>query len=195
MKCIIGLGNPGKEYERTRHNLGFRILDAFATDLGVSFHFRKDMDADVAEGRVGREKVILVKPQTFMNRSGFAVQSLTHFFHVSPNDCWIVHDEIDLSLGNIKVQHGKSSAGHRGVGDIIRALGTQKFYRFRIGVDSRTDTERTQDANQFVMTKFGHHDEAILNDLLPRVVTLLIDAIHTTPERAISVFGKRKNGT
>lgn len=126
MKFVIGLGNPGAEYERTRHNIGFRILDA--SDL--KFHMEKKFHATI----VKHGDVIFCKPQTMMNNSGRAVQALLSFYHAEPRNCLVVYDDKDLPFGRIRVRTSGSSAGHNGVQSIIDALGTVNFSRLRIGI-------------------------------------------------------------
>ena len=134
MKLVIGLGNPGKEYERTRHNIGFRVLDKLANKMGWKWNERRAR-AILASGTIGAEKVVLVKPITFMNRSGESVGELVRWYKLQPADILVVYDELDLPLGKIRLRPGGSAAGHNGLENIIRHLHTNAFPRLRIGID------------------------------------------------------------
>lgn len=143
MKLLIGLGNPGEQYESTRHNLGFMVVDHFRKDFAapgeLPWEHNEKMKSDITQfdwqPKVGKaERIILAKPQTYMNNSGMAVQLLSHFYKISPEDIWVIHDELDLPLGKIKIRLGGAAAGHHGVEDIIEKLGTDKFWRFRLGI-------------------------------------------------------------
>lgn len=132
MRIIVGLGNPGEEYERTRHNLGFMVLDAVAYGHGAfkGSRFKADTLAVESEGA----KVLLVKPSTFMNLSGEAVGRILGFYKQGADSLLVVHDDMDLPFGRMKLAADGSSGGHRGVESIIEALGTQNFHRLRLGV-------------------------------------------------------------
>ncbi|MFC1687053.1 aminoacyl-tRNA hydrolase [Patescibacteria group bacterium] len=190
MKILIGLGNPGSKYEKSRHNLGYMIVEALAKELQTPFSMKSNLHALVAEGRIGKEKIILAKPTTFMNLTGNAVNASLQYYKANPSDVWIIHDDIDLAFGKLKIHHGRSSAGHRGVENIIQILGTKDFYRFRIGIDSRTDKQRKGETNKFVMANFSRDDKKKLDELIPQVVETVIKAIQTSPEKAMSVWGK-----
>src|SRR3990167_6765145 len=134
MKLIVGLGNPGAKYEKTRHNLGFMVMEGFLkafTPVNKTVWDNKDkFKSEIAEiewnsrKKKTLEKVILAKPKTYMNNSGMAVSLLARFYKVAPEDIWIIHDEIDLPLGMMKIRFGGSGAGHRGIESIISALGS-----------------------------------------------------------------------
>ncbi|KKW00629.1 MAG: aminoacyl-tRNA hydrolase [Candidatus Kerfeldbacteria bacterium RIFCSPLOWO2_01_FULL_48_11] len=192
MKLIIGLGNPGKKYEHSRHNLGFLVMEAFAKRLDVKFSEKSKIHAWIAEGHIGGEKIIIAKPATFMNLSGNAVQMLAAYYKESADKLWVLHDEIDLVFGKLRIQRKRSSAGHRGVQNIIDAIGTNDFYRFRVGIDSRTEAQKKSETNVFVMADFSSSDKKILKELIPRLVEMLINAIKTSPEKAMSVWGNNK---
>jgi PTH1 family peptidyl-tRNA hydrolase len=131
---VVGLGNPGPEYERTRHNLGFRVVDVLADRLGARLKAAKGMRALVAEAHDGDRRIILAKPTTFMNASGQAVSELARYYKVDPQDIVIVHDELDLPVAQLKVKQGGGDAGHNGLKDISKALGTPEYKRVRIGI-------------------------------------------------------------
>lgn len=133
MKLIFGLGNPGKKYESTKHNIGFTVLDYLAQDLGLTFNQTK-FKSIYAEGRVGTEKVILIKPQTYVNLSGESVQPWLDFYKLSTEDILVVYDDMDLAPGKIRLRLKGGSGGHNGIKSIIEQLGGQNFNRLRLGI-------------------------------------------------------------
>jgi PTH1 family peptidyl-tRNA hydrolase len=132
-KLIVGLGNPGREYARTRHNVGFLAVDSLAARWGLIFS-RQRARAEVAEGSVMGQRVVLAKPQTFMNSSGDAVRAVMRLANLSPSDVLVIYDDMDLPMGRLRVRDKGSAGGHRGVQSIIDQLGTSEFPRLRIGV-------------------------------------------------------------
>lgn len=133
MKLVVGLGNPGQQYEQTRHNVGFRVLDQLAAKWGWKWSERRGK-AILAIGNLGMEKVVLAKPLTFMNLSGEAVGELAHWYKVSPVDILVVYDELDLPIGKVRMRAQGSAAGHNGMRDIIAKLHTSDFPRLRVGI-------------------------------------------------------------
>ncbi len=133
MKLVVGLGNPGSEYERTRHNVGFRVVDKLASKHGWKWSERRSRAA-LASGTLGLEKVVLAKPLTFMNLSGQAVSELVHWYKIQPEDVLVVYDELDLPIGKVRLRAKGSAAGHNGLRDIIHHLHTTDFPRLRIGI-------------------------------------------------------------
>jgi peptidyl-tRNA hydrolase, PTH1 family len=132
VKLVVGLGNPGEKYKNNRHNAGFVVVDELAKKWDLPWKFSKKLTAEVVT--VVKDKLVLLKPQTFMNSSGEAVSKALNFFNINPTDLTVVHDDVDLEALQFKVSHGSSSAGHHGVQDIIDRLGTQEFTRLRVGV-------------------------------------------------------------
>lgn len=142
MKLVVGLGNPGSQYEQTRHNAGFRVVDALAQKLGWKWERRGR--AMLATGTIGAEKVVLIKPLTFMNLSGEAVGELVRWYKAPPEDLLVVYDELDLPTGRLRLKTSGSAAGHNGLDSIIHHLHTNKFPRLRVGIgrpaNQRVDT-------------------------------------------------------
>ncbi len=137
-KLVVGLGNPGQEYAGTRHNIGFAVLDRLAAEQSGSFKRKFRFAAEVAEIGVGGEKVMLVKPQTYMNRSGIAVVAVAQWLKVAPPEMLVVVDDADLPLGQLRLRSEGGSGGHNGLGSIIEALGgEEKFARLRVGIGRR----------------------------------------------------------
>ena len=139
MKLIVGLGNPGQQYEQTRHNVGFRVVDMVAKTLGWKWSEQRNR-AILASGTLGPEKVVLVKPITFMNNSGEAVSALAHWYKVQPEDVLVVYDELDLPVGRVRLKSNGSAGGHNGIDNIIRHLHTNNVPRLRIGIGRPTNT-------------------------------------------------------
>lgn len=180
MKLVVGLGNPGKTYAKTRHNVGFMILDALREELNEwnisNWELSKKFNAEICGATVHGEKIILAKPMTFVNGSGIAVQLIAHFYQMTHRDIIVVHDDKDIALGEIKVQTDRSSAGHNGVQSIITRIGTQDFIRVRVGI--KCDNERKmRDAAKFVLSKFGIFERKIVEKTISRTVEEILKII------------------
>jgi PTH1 family peptidyl-tRNA hydrolase len=134
IKLIVGLGNPGRQYEKTRHNAGFLFVDCLAQDFGAVFTQASRFFGEIAECKVGGEKLLLLKPATFMNRSGQSVSALLKYYKLQPDRMLVVHDELDFNPGIVKLKKDGGHAGHNGLRDIIAHLGTKDFYRLRLGI-------------------------------------------------------------
>ena len=160
MKLIIGLGNPGKQYEKTRHNAGFIILDALREKWDFSeFQFSKKFNTEISEGSVDGSKMILAKPQSFMNRSGQVVRTIMDFYKLTPEDIVVIHDDLDIDLGTFKVSIDASAGGHNGVQSIVEALGTQQLKRIRIGIEgTERKKSRTMPGEAFVLQNFSDEE-------------------------------------
>lgn len=167
MKLVIGLGNPGKEYEKTRHNIGFIFIDKLFKNLKNSnykfseFKWNKKFLALISKGTVNKEKIILVKPQTYMNNSGKSVEKLVRFYKLNPKkDLLIIYDDIDLPLGTLRAK-GKSAAGHKGMQSIIDSLNTQNIKRIRMGI--KNTKGEIKDIKIFVLEKFTEKEKKIID--------------------------------
>lgn len=205
MKLILGLGNPGDKYERTRHNLGFMILDQFLKNLELvkdtAWDDNKKLKSDVfvfeSHPKLGSpQKVILAKPKTFMNLSGMAVSSIANFYKIKPDDIWIVHDELDLPLGMMKIRLGGSGAGHHGIESIIEHLKTDKFWRFRMGIGSTHNKDEMvkhnfKNAEEFVLDNFTAHDSGTLKHLIKRGAQALEMALEKDLQSAMNRFNTK----
>lgn len=169
---IVGLGNPGPEYEETKHNVGFWLIDSFAKRHGISLSEKRGR-ARVGQGRLtlpsGEIDLILVQPQTFMNRSGRSVQSLLRFFGISPSEMIVVYDDLDLPCGRIRIRTKGSAGGHRGVASIIDEIGTDEFIRFRIGIGR----DPSQDPADYVLTPFRPEELNRVEESIERGVEAL----------------------
>jgi PTH1 family peptidyl-tRNA hydrolase len=181
---VVGLGNPGREYALTRHNLGFRVVDKFAASRSLSFSKEK-FKSHMASGPFAGEKVILVKPQTFMNLSGEAVGRLVRFYDLQLSDLLVVYDDIDISFGSIRLRHFGGPGGHKGMKSIIVHLGAEMFPRLRIGI--RGDSPAA-DLSDYVLSRFTSEEEAELGGIL-QMACDAIEAVLTGPlETAMDRF-------
>ena len=150
MYIIVGLGNPGKQYENTRHNVGFNIIDILADEYGISVNKMK-YKALIGEGRVGSEKVLLVKPQTYMNLSGETLIDIYNYYKVDMENIIVIYDDIDLDVGKIRIRKKGSGGTHNGMRSIIKCLGANDFPRVRVGVSK---PKPGQDLADFVLSRF-----------------------------------------
>jgi PTH1 family peptidyl-tRNA hydrolase len=131
---VVGLGNPGENYARTRHNVGFMVADVLAARLGAKFKAHKRSGAEISTGRLAGRSVVLAKPRCYMNESGRQVGPLAKFYSVQPSDIVVLHDELDLDFGRIRLKLGGGEGGHNGLRSVAAALGTKDFHRVRIGI-------------------------------------------------------------
>src|SRR3989344_2183763 len=203
MKLIVGLGNPGEKYKKTRHNMGFMVIEALFKQMTpvakTVWEDNKKFKADIAEltwqpqkDHKKAEKIILVKPKTFMNNSGMAVSAIVRFYKIAPSDVWIVNDEVDLPLGSLKIRFGGASAGHKGVSSITDSLGTDKFWRFRMGIGVQKhgmQTRQTRNTDQHVLGNFTGRDWSKARELIKRGVK----ALQTALEKDLQTAQNRYN--
>jgi len=182
MKLIVGLGNPGEKYSNTRHNTGFMAVDAVVQKLQTTdYRLQAGFNAEISEGTIGDEKIILAKPQTFMNESGKAVKAIVDYYKIPHRDITVVHDDLDILLGEYKIIRDRSSAGHKGVQSIIEALGTKDFARIRIGIkplDSSSTSSESLGAKQiltkeFVLENFNKEEKEIIDGVIEKVITVI----------------------
>lgn len=166
VRLIVGLGNPGRQYENTRHNAGFLFLDHLASANGVEWSLSGQFQGEVASASFGGNRVLLLKPMTFMNKSGLSVGSLSRYYKIKPDEILVVHDELDLPEGVVKMKRDGGHAGHNGLRDIIAHVGSRDFYRLRIGIGRPVASGNVAD---YVLSKPSGH--AV--DLLEGVFRLL----------------------
>jgi PTH1 family peptidyl-tRNA hydrolase len=159
MKLIVGLGNPGNEYNKTRHNLGFLVLDKYLEENNLKFDKDK-FESIYTIDRIGEDRVIFQQPMTFMNLSGTAVKQLSDFYKIKPEDILIVYDDKDLPVGDIRVRTKGSAGGHNGIKSIINQLGTENFGRLRIGIGSNPKINTAD----YVLGKFSKEDQEIIDN-------------------------------
>jgi PTH1 family peptidyl-tRNA hydrolase len=188
MKLVVGLGNPGREYELTRHNLGFMVIDRLFERAGIG-RFRDEAGSKIAEVTLGGQRVLLVKPQTFMNLSGDAVRPLLdRYGEGDAANLIVVTDEVALPFGMIRVRAGGSAGGHKGLKSIIARLGTQDFARIRLGV--RPD-HPVDDLVSFVLSPIPKRERATLNQTLDAAADAVEVVLAEGVERAMARFNRR----
>lgn len=168
MKLIVGLGNPGAEYQRTRHNAGFWYVDALARQAGGSWRREGGLQCELARARIGHSDVWLMKPTTFMNRSGAAVQAVAAFYRIAPAEMLVVHDEIDLPPGAARLKFGGGHGGHNGVRDVIACLGPD-FWRIRLGVGHPGEKSQVVDA---VLGRASAAEQALIDEAVLRALAV-----------------------
>lgn len=170
IKLLVGLGNPGRQYEKTRHNAGFLFLDKVLASYGSSWNVESKFQGVVAECLVAGNKLLLLKPQTFMNRSGLSVGQVLRYYKFSVDEVLVVHDELDLAVGMSRLKKGGGHAGHNGLRDIIQHLSGNGFYRMRIGIGRPSPGVSVAD---YVLSVPSKEDMDVLNNVLDEVVSYL----------------------
>jgi len=156
VKLLVGLGNPGRAYQETRHNLGFQVIDLFARDNGIPIS-KKKFNAQFGSGRFESENVLILKPSTYMNRSGIAVSAFVDFYRLGPDDLVVSHDDVDLPLGRIRLRGGGGDGGHKGVRSVIEWTGSADFTRLRMGGGR---PEGLESVEHFVLQPFRKDERA-----------------------------------
>jgi PTH1 family peptidyl-tRNA hydrolase len=185
---IVGLGNPGKEYTDTRHNIGFRCADALAKAYGMSYAPKKQSHAKVADGIIAEKRVLIAKPQTYMNLSGSAVQGLAAFYKIPPARIIVMLDDLDIAPGTLRIRAKGGAGGHRGLTDILQRLGTQDIPRIRFGIGRPPER---MEAAAFVLQRFS----AAENNLIEPTVERVIKTIETWLTEGIEIAMNRYNGS
>ena len=184
MYIIVGLGNPGKKYEHTRHNAGFDVLDILAEEYDIKIDKIKHK-ALIGEGRIGSEKVVLVKPQTYMNLSGESVQSVFQFYKVDMDHLILVYDDIDLDIGKLRIRKKGSAGSHNGMKSIIKCLGAQDFPRIRVGVSK---PEPNRDLADFVLSRVPKDQSDDMRSGLEKAVKTVEEIIRTDIDMAMNKY-------
>lgn len=189
MKIIAGLGNPGQEYSKTRHNVGFMFIDALAKKLSVT-NWQEKFKALTAQAMIGSEKVLLVKPLTYMNLSGEAIAPAMNWYKSNSDELIVVHDDMDLPPGLIRIRSKGSSGGHNGIKSIINCTGSDEFVHVRIGIGRPLPNWKV---NDHVLSKFLPEDQAAvdkaINDLIPAVECIVTESV----DRAMNKYNPHKN--
>ncbi|MCB9437387.1 MAG: aminoacyl-tRNA hydrolase [Anaerolineales bacterium] len=184
---IVGLGNPGKEYEGTRHNIGFQVVDALAAAYGLKFDQKKS-NAKYADGLIAERRVMLAKPQTYMNASGGSVQGLMNFFQIPIEQLLVVADHLDIPLGTLRLRPKGGAGGQNGLKDIMRALGTQDFAQMRLGI-GRPPAKMEPAA--YVLRRFDTEEQPIAQEVIDRA----LKAIEAWLQEGVEIAMNRYNGT
>lgn len=195
MKLIIGLGNPGKKFAFSRHNIGFMVVDDLVK--GLTPLSNKSVWEFVAKPKIQfckLKEMIIMKPQTYMNLSGLAVSYLANFYKVDLRDIWVVHDDIDLPLGKLRIRRGGASAGHNGIESIIKELGGDSFVRFRIGVGRHKKAEQGErnlhrrEVEKYVLSPFSRSEEGALRKMVKKTVEAIKASLDKGIEKGMNRF-------
>ena len=160
MKLIVGLGNPGDNYLNTRHNVGFAAIDKFCELKQLALSFNSKFKSLINSIYINQDKIILCKPQTFMNLSGLVVKSISNYYKILMQDIIIIHDDIDIPIGKIKIKQSGSSAGHNGIKNIIQELNSQNFIRIKIGIGRKIPA---QELSNYVLSKFSIPEQSLID--------------------------------
>ena len=188
---VIGLGNPGKDYSATRHNVGFRVVDCLAERHGVAYN-KKQFFSQTGQGRIAQQKVLLLKPMTYMNQSGKAVQAAIAYLKVPAERVLVVHDDMDLSLGRIQVKQGGGHGGHRGLQSVIETLSNSEFTRIRIGIGKPTTG---QDGADYVLEPFDSTERKVVDDVVERATEAIVVWLENGIVTAMNRYNTWPNST
>lgn len=188
MYIIAGLGNPTKEYEKTRHNVGFEVIDVLADMLHTTVEEKK-FKGCYGRGFLGGEKVLLLKPQTFMNLSGESVRAAANFYKVDPEHIIIIYDDISLDVGQLRIRKKGSAGGHNGIKNIIAHLGTQEFPRIKVGVG---DKPKKMDLADYVLSRFSKEDRVLMEDAFKEAARAVEVMIAGGVDTAMNQFNGHK---
>jgi PTH1 family peptidyl-tRNA hydrolase len=185
MKLIVGLGNPGGQYAETRHNVGFLLLDTWNEELKLEF--RSKFQGLMAETQLGGEKVFLLKPLTFMNLSGRSIREFAQFYKIASKDVLVVHDDMDLPLGRIRLRESGSAGGHNGIKSTIAEIGTEEFWRLKIGIGR---PPAGWDPARYVLGSFGKEEISSLEDVLDRGQEVLRLWVQGEGNKAMNLYNR-----
>ena len=188
MILIAGLGNPGKEYENTRHNAGFLVLDTLAQKLGADLSERKNR-ALCGKAVIGGQKVILLKPQTYMNSSGESIRAAADYYKVPPEDILVVYDDISLAPGQLRIRAKGSAGGHNGIKSIIAHLGTQEFPRVKVGIGEKPPR---MDLADYVLGHFSSGEKKIMEEAAKEAADAICEIVNVGIEQAMNDHNCRK---
>lgn len=179
---IVGLGNPGPQYEHTRHNVGFWWLDQLAEDLGATFNVENKFHGQLAQTHLSSHKLFLLKPLVFMNRSGQSVSALAHFYKIPPSNILVIHDELDLPVGTVRLKRSGGHGGHNGLRDIISQTGSKDFLRCRLGIGHPGDSRQVSD---YVLSKPSQADRQDIRTATDNSLRVLSDVVSDDLDKAM----------
>lgn len=188
MYIIVGLGNPGKQYEHTRHNVGFEVIDILADQIGICIEEKKHK-ALCGRGILEGQKVVLVKPQTFMNLSGESVRAIFDFYKVESKDIIIVYDDVSLEPGQLRIRGKGSAGGHNGIKNIIAHLGTQEFPRVKVGVGEKP---KGMDLADYVLSRFSKEEQDTMEEAFHEAVNAVAMMVKQDIDSAMNHFNMKK---
>lgn len=184
MKLIVGLGNPGKQYKDTRHNVGFMFVDNVINKLSLKFSLDKALKCEILQTNINGEKVIFIKPMTYMNLSGDSVYLVANYYKINYEDILVIYDDLDLETGKIRIRPNGSSGGHKGIQSIINNLGTNNIKRVRIGID-KVSSDKTID---YVIGNFSKQDKEIIDISIEKGIDIVYDFISLPFEQVMSRY-------
>lgn len=183
---IVGIGNPGEKYEETRHNVGFMVLDSFSEKIGINIS-QPGFKGLYGKGKYLNNTLYLLKPQTFMNKSGESVKEMKNFYKIPSEQMIVIHDELDVSLGNMKIKAGGGIAGHNGLDSIKTLIGSLDFLRIRIGIGKPNVKSKTVG---HVLSPFGKEEKTLLNETIERATDALIEIVSNGAYSAMNKYNK-----
>ena len=193
VSLVVGLGNPGKTYVTTRHNSGFMVLDKVADSFSIPLG-KKKFNALIGRGFIEGVDVILAKPMAFMNRSGLPVHKIKQYFNISCKDILVVHDDIDLAFGTLRIKQKGGSGGHNGVESLIEFLGTHDFSRVRIGIGRGIGSSgKDIDITDYVLSEFSYNEKKNLDQIITKAQDAIITILCKGITYAMNCFNKKKN--
>ena len=187
INLIVGLGNPGNKYNQTRHNIGFSFIDFLSKQIDCSISHSK-FQSLVGSKDVDGQKLILIKPQTFMNDSGIAVKEVKNFYKIDTNRIIIIYDDLDLNVGQIKIKNNGGSGGHNGINSIINNIGNNEFIRIRVGIGKPKEKSMT---NKYVLSKFDENDQKIVNDINDLAKEIIYSIVFKSISFAMNTFNSK----
>lgn len=186
MKLIVGLGNPGKEYEKTRHNVGFNVIDLYLKENKLKLDKEK-FNGKYTKTTINGEDVIFLEPQTFMNNSGESVQAIMKFYKIDINNILVIQDDLDMEIGKIKLKEKSSSGGHNGIKSIEEHLGTEDYKRLKIGISNNKDI----DTKDYVLGKFSKDDREILENTYKTCIDIINDYFEMNFDLLMGKYNKK----
>lgn len=189
-KLIIGLGNPGKEYEKNRHNVGFMAIEKICKTYGFdSFKEEKKFEAEIAKGKIKNKTVILAKPLTFMNKSGTAVRKIKDYFKIKNEDVIVIFDDVDLPIGTIRIREKGGAGTHNGMKSIVQEINTENFPRIRIGTESRGElAPKKQEISSFVLSDFSKKEISIIDKSIDKISEITEVILEDSIDTAMTKF-------
>ena len=189
IRAVIGLGNPGTQYSRTRHNAGFQCVDTLAASVDAELAFQARFNAHIARTKIANFRVYLAKPCTFMNRSGTSFVALSRFYKLLPAHVIVIHDELDLPVGSVKIKHSGGAGGHNGIASIIAATGAKDFVRVRLGI-GRPPSHMS--ATPYVLSEPTPDDQTLIEDAIVDTLSAMPDLLAGNLERAMQLLHSRR---
>jgi peptidyl-tRNA hydrolase len=188
MKLLVGLGNPDEKYNMTRHNAGFMVMDEIANLCSVQIN-QKKFKSLIAITKIRNEKVLLMKPQTYMNLSGEAIIAAMNYYGLEPSDICVIYDDVDTECGRIRLREKGSAGGHNGMKSIIGYLGTNEFCRIRIGIDSIDGREK----KNYVLGHFNKEQVPLIEDAVKRAASAAIDFVNLNFQNVMNAYNRKKD--